>query len=90
MLGGRRAPHQRRRRTSVGDIPVACFTRREKRYCNARSHVPWDDEPLADGEMGNERHILARGSTHLPYAQPRFGTPCAANADAIPLGAPGR
>jgi phytanoyl-CoA hydroxylase len=41
--------------------------------------VPWDDEPLAPGEMGNERHILARGRTHLPYAQPRFGTPCAAN-----------
>jgi phytanoyl-CoA hydroxylase len=52
-------------------------------YCNARSFVPWDDEPLAPGEMGNERHILARGSTHLPYAQPRFGTPCAANDGAI-------
>jgi phytanoyl-CoA hydroxylase len=47
-------------------------------YCNARSYVPWDDEPLAAGEMANERHILARGETHLPYAQPRFGTPCAA------------
>jgi chlorinating enzyme len=47
-------------------------------YCNARSYVPWDDEPLADGEMANDRHILARGATHLPYAQPRFGTPCAA------------
>jgi phytanoyl-CoA hydroxylase len=41
-------------------------------YCNARSYVPWDDEPLADGEMGNHRHILARGETHLPYARPRF------------------
>jgi phytanoyl-CoA hydroxylase len=41
-------------------------------YCNARSYVPWDDEPLADGEMGNGRHVLARGSTHLPYAPPRF------------------
>jgi phytanoyl-CoA hydroxylase len=49
-------------------------------YCNARSFVAWDDDPLADGEIGNARHILARGSTHLPYAQPRFGTPCAANA----------
>jgi phytanoyl-CoA hydroxylase len=48
-------------------------------YCNARSYVPWDDEPLPDGEMANARHILARGRTHLPYAQPRFGTPCAAN-----------
>ena len=43
-------------------------------YCNARSHVPWDDEPLAPGEMANERHILARGATHLPYAQPRWST----------------
>ena len=43
-------------------------------YCNARSYVPWDDEPLGPGEMGNERHILARGSTHLPHAQPKFAT----------------
>ena len=41
-------------------------------YCNARSHVPWDDEPLADDELGNARHILARGETHLPHAEPRF------------------
>jgi phytanoyl-CoA hydroxylase len=41
-------------------------------YCNARSYVPWDDEPLAAGEMANERHVLARGETHLPYARPRF------------------
>jgi phytanoyl-CoA hydroxylase len=51
-------------------------------YCTACSYVPWDDEALAEGEMGNGRHILARGSTHLPYAQPLFGTPCAANATA--------
>ena len=51
-------------------------------YCNARSYVPWDDAPPEQGEMGNARHILARGSTHLPYAQPPFGTPCAANAGA--------
>jgi ectoine hydroxylase-related dioxygenase (phytanoyl-CoA dioxygenase family) len=44
-------------------------------YCNARSFVPWDDEPLGHGELGNDRHILARGSTHLPYAQPRFAQP---------------
>ena len=44
-------------------------------YCNARSYVPWDDEPPGDGEMANARHILARGSTHLPYARPRFGSP---------------
>ena len=46
-------------------------------YCNARSFVPWDDGRL-DG-MGNGSHILARGATHLPYARPLFGTPCAAN-----------
>jgi phytanoyl-CoA hydroxylase len=47
-------------------------------YCNARSYVPWDDEPLDPGEIGNGRHILARGETHIPFARPRFGTPCAA------------
>jgi phytanoyl-CoA hydroxylase len=33
-------------------------------YCNARSHVPW--------ELDHGPHLLARGSTHLPHAQPRF------------------
>jgi phytanoyl-CoA hydroxylase len=47
-------------------------------YCNARSYVPWDDEPLAPGEMGNGRHILARGATHLPHARPRFVSPASA------------
>jgi ectoine hydroxylase-related dioxygenase (phytanoyl-CoA dioxygenase family) len=42
-------------------------------YCNARSSVPWDDEPLTPGEIGNGRHILARGSTHLPHATRQFG-----------------
>lgn len=28
--------------------------------------------------MTNGSHILARGDTHLPFALPRFGTPCAA------------
>ena len=41
-------------------------------YCNARSSVPWDDEPLAAGALANDRHILARGSTHLPFAEPSF------------------
>jgi phytanoyl-CoA hydroxylase len=44
-------------------------------YCNARSFVPWDDEPLEPGELGNARHILARGDSHLPYATPRFTAP---------------
>jgi hypothetical protein len=29
--------------------------------------------------LANYLHILARGTTHLPYGQPKFGTPCAAN-----------
>jgi phytanoyl-CoA hydroxylase len=33
-------------------------------YCNARSHVPWETE--------HGPHLLARGTTHLPYAQPKF------------------
>jgi phytanoyl-CoA hydroxylase len=37
-------------------------------YCNARSYTSW----------GDGRNILARGNTHMPYAQPTFGTPCAA------------
>jgi phytanoyl-CoA hydroxylase len=28
--------------------------------------------------MTNASHILARGDTHLPFALPKFGTPCAA------------
>jgi hypothetical protein len=52
-------------------------------YCNARSFVPWNHgepyEPYDEHGGANHLHILARGTTHLPYAQPRFGTPCAAN-----------
>jgi phytanoyl-CoA hydroxylase len=49
-------------------------------YCNARSFVPWNHGEPWEGESANYLHILARGTTHLPYAQPKFGTPCAANA----------
>lgn len=62
-------------------------------YCNARSFTQWGAgwEPN-DGEgskfdpvtrMSNGSHILARGDTHLPYAKPRFGTPCAALEDPV-------
>lgn len=55
-------------------------------YCNARSYTNWgafqaaDDPhraPITDSATGmtNASHILARGSTHLPHARPRFGTP---------------
>ncbi len=47
-------------------------------YCNARSLVRWNREPW-EGEAANYLHILARGDSHMAYAQPRFGTPCAAN-----------
>ncbi|MXX50409.1 MAG: phytanoyl-CoA dioxygenase family protein, partial [Chloroflexi bacterium] len=52
-------------------------------YCNARSRVPWNHgiayAGADEGAAANYVHILARGSTHLPYAQPNFGSPCAAN-----------
>ncbi len=53
-------------------------------FCNARSWTQWGADDLAlsglDAASGmtNGSHILARGDTHLPFAQPRFGTPCAA------------
>jgi len=59
-------------------------------YCNARSFTQWgaDANPASPyyatgGKdpvtgMANASHILARGDSHLPFAQPRFGTPCAA------------
>ena len=58
-------------------------------YCNARSFTKWGDaspagdphhSPSIDPVTGatNGSHILARGDTHLSYAQPLFGTPCAA------------
>ncbi|GLV60998.1 hypothetical protein KDH_78160 [Dictyobacter sp. S3.2.2.5] len=48
-------------------------------YCNARSFVPWNSGAPYEGDSANYLHILGRGTTHLPYAQPKFGTPCAAN-----------
>ncbi|MCM3627581.1 phytanoyl-CoA dioxygenase family protein [Paenibacillus glycanilyticus] len=42
-------------------------------YCNARSWVPWDHDGF-EGDSGNYRQILARGSTSQPYAEPAFGT----------------
>lgn len=46
-------------------------------YASARSFTMWGSK--ARKEPANDLHILARGWTHLPFAQPRFGTPCAAN-----------
>ena len=57
-------------------------------YCNARSFTQWGGDANAQNaggvatdpetKMSNGSHILARGNTHLPFARPRFGTPCAA------------
>ena len=47
-------------------------------YCNARSWVPWNHGESWEGETANYKHILARGETHLAFAQPAFGTACAA------------
>lgn len=58
-------------------------------YCSARSFTQWGaDSPSGDvhaahcvdpeTKMTNGSHILARGDSHLPFAHPRFGTPCAA------------
>lgn len=58
-------------------------------YCNARSVVPWNHGDPYDGEYGNYLHILARGQTHLPFAQPKFGTPCAANQPKLKEGSTG-
>ena len=57
-------------------------------FCNARSFTQWGGDtgspqgldPITG--MTNGSHILARGDTHLPFAQPRFGTFCAAQLPA--------
>ena len=58
-------------------------------YCSARSFTQWGSDLEPDNPHGaeaidpitgmtNGSHILARGDSHLPFAPPRFGTPCAA------------
>lgn len=44
-------------------------------YCNGRSWVPWNHGQPWTGPSANDLHMLARGATHLPFAQPKFGTP---------------
>ncbi|MSQ43438.1 MAG: phytanoyl-CoA dioxygenase family protein [Chloroflexi bacterium] len=54
-------------------------------YANARSFTAWGNPGRQ--EIANGLHILARGATHLPFAEPRFGTPCAANSPVeVPAG----
>jgi ectoine hydroxylase-related dioxygenase (phytanoyl-CoA dioxygenase family) len=55
-------------------------------YCNARAYTDWGAFATArpgavtdpDTHMTNGASILARGDTHLPFAKPKFNTPCAA------------
>ena len=56
-------------------------------YCNARSFTQWGADEVSPWcpapvdpitKATNGSHILARGDTHLPFARPRFNTPCAA------------
>ena len=69
-------------------------------YSNARSFTQWAadvPEGMSEAEaamrkdpatgMTNGSQILARGDTHLPFAKPRFGTPCAALESAESRGA---
>ncbi|PVH90322.1 PhyH-domain-containing protein [Periconia macrospinosa] len=57
-------------------------------YCDARSFVPWNLgerwEGMDEGRPANHYHILARGDSHLPFATPLFGTPCAALEERTP------
>ncbi len=53
-------------------------------YANARSFTLWGHgSGDAGGGSTNHEHVLARGDTHLPYGQPRFGTACAANTPSL-------
>jgi hypothetical protein len=58
-------------------------------YCNARSWVPWNHGQPWEGPSANSLHMLARGGTHLPFAQPKFGTPVYL-ASSAPTGVPPR
>ena len=51
-------------------------------YANARSYTRWGYGE-GDGNGTNHVQTLARGWTHLPYGQPRFGTACAANTPSL-------
>jgi phytanoyl-CoA hydroxylase len=73
-------------RANNSDTPRRSFV---GHYCNAPSLVLWNHGEPWEGESANYLHILARGDSHLPYAQPKFGTPCAANAPRPPKKAGG-
>jgi phytanoyl-CoA hydroxylase len=74
-----------RSHANQSDCPRRAFA---GHYCDARSFVPWNLGETWDGmDQGvpaNKHHILGRGDTHLPFAEPRFGTPCAAQEGRTP------
>ena len=62
---------------------IGSFTQRVRTAGMEMKAPPPRKTPPADKKdpitgMTNGSHILARGDTHLPFAKPRFGTPCAA------------
>jgi ectoine hydroxylase-related dioxygenase (phytanoyl-CoA dioxygenase family) len=50
-------------------------------FSQKRAAHPPAPAPRPQPAMTNSSHILARGDTHLPFARPRFNTPCAALLD---------
>jgi ectoine hydroxylase-related dioxygenase (phytanoyl-CoA dioxygenase family) len=44
-------------------------------YSNARSWVPWGRGAAYRENAAHSGHLLVRGRTHQPYAEPRLGTP---------------
>ena len=74
-----------RSHANVGKTPRRAFA---GHYCDARSFVAWNIgqswDGMAEGRPANKYHILARGDTHMPFAKPNFGTPCAALEDRKP------
>jgi phytanoyl-CoA hydroxylase len=58
------------------DVDAADGLRRDAHDVHAAHTV----DPVTKSSNGS--HILARGDTHLAFAQPRFGTPCAATLPA--------
>jgi phytanoyl-CoA hydroxylase len=70
---------------NTGTTPRRAFA---GHYCDARGFVPWNTgekwDGMDEGRPANQYHLLARGDTHMPFATPSFGTPCAALEERTP------
>jgi phytanoyl-CoA hydroxylase len=70
---------------NTGTTPRRAFA---GHYCDARGFVPWNTgekwDGMDEGRPANQHHLLARGDTHMPFATPSFGTPCAALEERAP------